>query len=263
MISSIFATEFVRPATNGRTGPLIFGCYNGVADEVEVFAKFSEGCEQGVVHLAREMLCACLAADLGLPVNSPYFLRVPTQLLDAIVDQSIVNRIRNSSPLAFASRAAPRQFSTWGPGNRVDDELLPVAAATFVFDAIVQNPDRLPTNSNCLVRGNEIRLIDHELAFTHRQVLFWRSPWEVGSMSHLEAMDRHIFVEHLRNKRIDFGPIRDAWASLSDARLSEYEAALPPEWADAAVSVRDDIALISGARDRIDDCITEIRRILE
>jgi hypothetical protein len=45
--------------------------------------------------------------------------------------------------------------------------MLPVAAAIFVFDAIVQNADRRVDNANCLVKGNEIRIIDHEMTFTH------------------------------------------------------------------------------------------------
>ena len=39
---------------------------------LELFCKLSAGCDQGVTSLAREVVAACLAADLGLPVPIPY-----------------------------------------------------------------------------------------------------------------------------------------------------------------------------------------------
>ncbi len=36
--------------------------------------------------------------------------------------------------------------------------MVPVALATFVFDAIIQNPDRRSGNPNCLVRGDAFRI---------------------------------------------------------------------------------------------------------
>lgn len=47
----------------------------------------------------------------------------------------------------------------------------PTAAGVLLFDAIIQNPDRRDENPNCLVQGNELRMIDHELAFAHRLIL--------------------------------------------------------------------------------------------
>jgi len=55
--------------------------------------------------------------------------------------------------------------------------LVQTAAEVLVFDAIVQNPDRRADNPNCLVRGDEIRIIDHELAFSHGLVIGSVPPW--------------------------------------------------------------------------------------
>lgn len=68
-----------RKATSGRTGPLIAECETEGGETVEVFCKLSAGCEEGVVHLAREVVAACLAADLGLPVPKPYLVRPEQQ----------------------------------------------------------------------------------------------------------------------------------------------------------------------------------------
>jgi hypothetical protein len=111
--------------------------------------------------------------------------------------------------------------------------MLPSAAAVFAFDGIIQNPDRRDGNPNCLVRGEEIRIFDHELAFAHGLILSWKAPWKVGGLQSLEAPGFHIFRAGLKGKQIDYSPIRAKWADLSDPQISAYGTAIPPEWAGA------------------------------
>jgi hypothetical protein len=152
--------------------------------------------------------------------------------------------------------------SAWGAGNRLTDVSRPVAAAILLFDAIIQNPDRRAGNPNCLVRGDQLRIIDHELAFAQRLILMWRAPWVPGGMHDLETPGRHIFVDQLRGVPIDFEPIRSPWTALSDASLREYDRAVPPAWAAARPDVDAALKLIADARDNIDACIGELGRIL-
>jgi hypothetical protein len=138
----------------------------------------------------------------------------------------------------------------------------PTASGILLFDAIIQNPDRRAENPNCLVQGNELRIIDHELAFMHRIILFWQAPWLLGGMKEFETPGRHIFVHELKGTPIDFAPIKSRWTALSDARLQEYEESIPPEWAAARADIDAALKLIADARDNIDACIRELGRIL-
>ena len=61
---------------------------------------------------------------------------------------------------------------------------------------------------------------------------------------------------------IDYGPIRTAWTSLQDARLAADEAQLPAEWGVAGPAVRKAIDLVQNARDNIDGCLNEVKRVL-
>lgn len=262
MIEFATATEFVRRATQGRTGPLIMVCETEANETVELFCKISAGCDEGVTNLAREAFSACLAADLNLPVPKPYFVRIPPELCSVITEQSVAARMLGSVPVAFGSTKVQNQFSAWTTGNRVSDELLPTAAATLVFDGIIQNPDRRDGNPNCLIKGNEIRLIDHELALTHGVVLNWKPPWSVLGLASFEMPGNHIFQSPLRGRDIDFTPIEAAWSGLSDARLGEYQNTIPIEWVTAQTDINDAVRLIADARDNIESCITEVRRIL-
>lgn len=138
----------------------------------------------------------------------------------------------------------------------------PVAAGILLFDAIIQNPDRRAENPNCLVRGTDLRIIDHELAFAHRLILLWRAPWVLGGMRDFETPGRHIFVQELKGAPFDFNEIKSRWTALSDARLQEYDRAIPPEWAAARADIDAALKLIAEARDNIDACIGELGRIL-
>ena len=144
----------------------------------------------------------------------------------------------------------------------IDSAMLPVAAAIFVFDLIVQNVDRRVDNPNCLVKGSELCIFDHELAFTHGMVIRWQPPWVVGGLKDFERPGKHIFRDKLSKMRIDYEPIRAAWANLADPRLVQYETELPVEWAGAAPSVRRALTLIRDARTNIAACLEEVKRVL-
>lgn len=261
MIPRAVLTRIDRVAVQGRTGPILSACEADGEEEVEVFVKLSAGCDQGVVNLAREAIAASLAADLGLPVPKPWIVEIPPEIIPVVADAQAADKLRRSCPVAFGSTRTPG-FSAWTTGQRLSDAMRPVASGILLFDAIIQNPDRRTENPNCLVQGDELRIIDHELAFAHRLILLWRAPWILGGMNDLAAPGKHIFVHELKGVPLDFGPIKSRWAALSDARLREYEGAIPPEWAAARADMDAALKLIADARDNIDACIGELGRIL-
>jgi hypothetical protein len=83
-----------------------------------------------------------------------------------------------------------------------------------------------------------------------------------GGLNWLERKGSHIFLADLKRAPLDFAPIRQRWSAIADNRLDEYRAAVPPEWAHVAADVDSALTLIRDARDNIDACITEIRRVL-
>jgi hypothetical protein len=262
MLTRVTATEFTRAASNGRTKPVMLVCTDASGTEVELFAKFSARCEQGAVHLAREAIAACLAADLGLPVPQPFLVDLPPPWVAAVPDADIRAAMTSSLPVAFGSRLAGPQFATWNPGITLRPEMVETALGIFVFDAIIQNDDRREGNANCLVLGQHLRIIDHELAFAHRLIIGWQPPWQLGGLQRLVNPGAHIFRDKLRRATLNFDPIRAAWADLSDGRIDGYASGLPAEWASAAADAAAAIRLIKDARDHIDGCLNEVRRVL-
>lgn len=262
MLKRVSPIRFDRPTTQGRTGPFFVTCEADDGSEIEVVAKFSGGCDQGNINLAREVIAAFLAGDLGLPVPEPFLVEASPEWAATIPGTVERTKVQRSSPVAFGSRVMTRQLNVWTPGNVISELMLPAAAAIFVFDGIVQNPDRRSDNPNCLVRGDELRIFDHELAFSHGLMIGWKPPWVLGGLKPMETNGNHIFRAGLKGRSIDYGPICAAWAGLSDARIADYEKALPAEWTDVAGAAASAIKLIRDARDNIGAVLEEVKRVL-
>jgi hypothetical protein len=262
MLTRVTAIEHHSVVTSGKTHPSRIVCERSDGTTVEIVAKFSASCQEKELSLAREVIAACLAGDLGLPIPEPFLVDVPSDWAGQVRDEAQRARIQASSRVAFGSRLITGGYTIWQEETQVDEAMLPVAAAIFVFDAIVQNVDRRTDNPNCFVRGSQIRIFDHELAFSHGLVIGWKPPWALGGLKPMETPGFHIFRAGIVGREIDFAPIRTAWAGLSDGRLADYERTLPAEWASAAGAVQTALALIRDARDRIDACLAEVKRVL-
>ena len=262
MIRRLEAFEFHRFMTSGRTGPILASCEGDDGAVFDVVLKFSGACDEGVTSLAMELIAAQVAADVGVPVPEPFVVECPQTWVTALPASRPREAVERSSPVAFGSRLATGGYTVWSPGYRIMDATLDEALALFVFDAFIQNPDRQVENPNCLARGDRLLAIDHEAALRPKLIIGWRPPWLLGSLSPYERPGFHILRQGLRGRVLDFEPVRQAWAALSDDRLMTYVESVPPEWSAASAAVGDAIALIRDIRGRIEDCLAEVRRVL-
>lgn len=88
-------------------------------------------------------------------------------------------------------------------------------------------------------------------------------PWELGNLDRLTHPNGHLFGASLKgDRRVEVSPLRQPWASLSDEALSDYGAALPVQWHDAAEPMEAAFAHMRTVRDRIDECLLELERVL-
>jgi hypothetical protein len=231
--------------------------------EHEVFLKVSGRPELSIEHLANEALAACVAGDLGLPILEPFLVTLTDEWIESILDQSIQALLHDSATVAFGLEAAGQQWKIWSEEETLWQERRSTALAIFAFDVYCENSDRRPgSNPNCLVSGNEFRIIDHELCFWIRTLLPRPEPWRMGYIQNIVDNDRHIFGSKLKGKALEFDPIRARWSGLQDDRLESYLGWLPGEWASASAAMVDAVGHIRNVRDKIDDCLAELERAL-
>ncbi len=223
MIERVRAMRYDGPLGNGRTKPVRFSCYDSKAVEIDLIAKLSGGCDMGERSLGIELLSACLAADLKLPIPKPYLVEIPDMLFQNMRDSIAADYLTRSSSLAFGSTYVGTQFSTIQSGFTMSDTQAKAAWPIFLFDGIIQNVDRRVGNPNCLVKGDQFRIIDHEAALITRNILGWKPPWTLGGFQYLAGGQPHIFLAGLRGRDIDSQAVHDLWSSLRNDRFQEYE----------------------------------------
>lgn len=265
-IEQVEAVQFHRVMTAGRTTPLLLSCERADGRLIDAVVKFASGRECTPTSLAAELIASQLAADLKLPTPTPFRIVWDQLFTDSLAEATALSVIRPSHPPAFGSSFVTNGFSTWPRERRlVGEPMQQQALAVFFFDCMIGNADRGIVKPNILVRHDELRVIDHEMAFRDYLLIAKpAAPWSVGGLNPMSTHGAHIFAAPLAKlaRQLDFGPIKAAWQGLSDQQINGYLAALPPEWLGDRLLASFAIQRIRDCRDRIDACVDECRRVL-
>jgi hypothetical protein len=265
MIRTAEAIEFISLAESGRNAPLLITCEMADGTLAEVYLKPSGRPELGVEGMANELYAACVAGHLGLPVCEPILVVLLPDWIETIPDAALQDVLRRSCPISFGSMSAGDGWRIWASGDKVTGDRRDVATAICAFDAFTGNDDRRIQKPNLLVRGNDFRIIDHELCFRVRLKLFPRlEPWVPGNLSGLDNPERNILASALKgDHRVNVNSVRPLWANLTDDILEDFLALIPLEWAEAMGAIEDARNLLGSVRDKIDDCLLELDRVLK
>lgn len=265
MLDLVTAVRFDRRMGSGKTWPCLLSCQRANGEEVELVAKFSAGCERQVGGLVAEAIAAMLAADLDIPVPEPLLVEFDGEFVDLVrtQDPDVAERIGRSVPVAFGSCKLPAGFAVLPPSKSIPQSLRGQAAEIFAFDALIQNADRRPINPNCLLNGRNFACFDHEFAFMTKGIVGWRPPWQAGGLEGMKGPQQHIFSADLQGRAVDFSRLQGAWQAVSDARLNEYRAALPPAWGNDGGVAQDALDYIAQVRENIVAAMAEVARVLQ
>lgn len=258
MLRTLEAVQYVKDVGSGRTQPIVVAAEADDGNVIEVVLKFSSSCDMGTNSLSVEIIAACLAAALDLPIPEPFVVSIPADWRECL-PPAVRGRFSEFDNLAFGSRLVWPQWPAWTAANRLSPRMVQTAAEILAFDGFIENVDRRDGNPNCLVSGDNLRIFDHELAFPRG--LIGLKPWALGGMGSFTEPGKHIFRRELLSQHINHHAIRARWSDLRDADIDAYGAAVPNGWRDE-VFIADILNKIRQVRDNIDGCMTELDRIL-
>jgi hypothetical protein len=259
MLRTLDAIQYIGDVGSGRTQPILAAAEDSNGEVIEVVLKFASSCDMGTNSLAAEVVAACLAGSLHLPIPEPFLVEVSPLWRDSL-PSTIRSRISEFDNLAFGSKLVWPQWPAWAAANRLTPAMVQTAAEILAFDAFVENVDRRDENPNCLVNGDQLRIFDHELAFPRG--LLGPKPWITGGMQPFTEPGRHIFRRELVSRPMDQARIGAKWQGLQDEDIDAYGAAVPAVWHDAAF-ISDVLHKVRQVRDNIAGCMTELDRILK
>lgn len=226
-------------------------CEDAEGEEVEVVVKLR--CHPQIFPGAfvSEAICSLFATDLGLPVQQPYQVQVDREFANTVPDPQLRPIIEASAGLNFGSKKWGPGYTIWPRDQNPPRAMRQAAMEIFAFDGLIQNPDRLAKNPNCVFLGDEFLLYDHETAFSNFYALFSKGPWEPTGLDNLKE---HIFRDVLRGQALELDRLQGALEALAPQRFQAYIDAIPSEWDGEAITR-------SKAAEFLLNCIPEFDRI--
>ena len=265
MIRRAHAVRFDRRAENGRTEPLRVAVETDDGQEHDVFLKPSAGPQLDVEGLCCEALAALAAGLLGLPICEPLLVEMSAEWIASVPQAAIRQALEKSSPVGFGSMAAGDGWRPWNPSDRITADRREAARAILAFDAFIENPDRgRPENPNLLVKNAAFRIIDHEMALRIRRIIPPPQPWSAGGLAWVGRPNGHVLAAQLKGTTtLDLLDVRTAWLNLSDQALDACKADIPDDWAAATDAVTAALTHLASVRDKIDECLAELERVLK
>jgi HipA-like kinase len=230
LVLMLTAIVLHKMLTSGRNRPAVFGCVDQDGNPAgEFVVKLSGAMETRDRGPASELIASFLAGHFGILRPEPAAVELHPDLLVWLSKQKpeLAQVLRRSAGANFGS-AFLTDVSNWPVGKSLPDGMLPAAVSIFAFDCLISNDDRRRGNSNVLVRGDDIVVIDHEAAFSFLYLVSARNrSWEVG---HLNAVRNHVFFYQLRRQPLDLGNFIARLAALSDGKLESIIRDVPGQW---------------------------------
>lgn len=217
-LARLTGARYVVPLREGGSLPAVVD----TEDDGSFVVKF-RGAGQGPRALIAEMLVALIAQHLGLPVPRPALIELDDGFGRGEPDPEIQDILRDSVGPNFGLEFLPGAlaFDPAVDGRLVSPEL---AADVVWLDAYLTNVDRTARNTNLLVSGNRVWLIDHGAAlfFHHR----WAG-WQERIQSPFVQIADHVLLHLAGDLEAADERLRE---QLDASVLAAFVEALPDDW---------------------------------
>jgi HipA-like protein len=214
----LVGSRYVVPLREGGSLPAVVD-----TDADGSFVVKFRGAGQGPKALIAEALVAQIGLHLGLPVPRPALLDLEDGFGRGEPDPEIQDILRESVGANFGLEFVPGALA-FDPA--VDMRLVSAEFAADVvwLDAYLTNVDRTPRNTNLLVSGRSVWLIDHGAAlfFHHR----W-SGWQERIQSPFPQIADHVLLHVAGDLAQADERLRPR---LDGSVLADIVASVPEEW---------------------------------
>ncbi len=259
MIPTINAISYQGILGTGRTKPCVFVCEDENNNSVgEYVVKLRANIDTGEAGLLREIVGSLLATFLNLSVPSPVIVNIDASIVNAIPEPEISNSIRKSVGLNFGSKYIADGYVTWPVDKSIPTSIKQYALDTFVFDMVIQNPDRRVQKPNLLWKDDQILLIDHESGFSFLLPIIGQSkPWIISNMNFSD----HVFFQGLRHDAtLNLDQIQSLIESIDNQTWEDFRENIPESW--LGTNYDTIINHIQQIKDNLPAFLNEVRRVL-
>lgn len=235
-LPNIFAVSPLGEASNGTTAPVIIrGIDERTYSESEEYFVKPIAAERMSANASMfELLAAFMAKQLGLNVAEPALINISPEFAELCKGKTYFFRIQKSIGINFGTRNFGGGFITWLPETHLPFNLEEEALKIFVFDLLIQNADRGHQKTNINTNGKELKIFDHELAFSYTTLIGIpiTEEWRLDENGfERDLIFKHIFYSHLKRKLgLPIDQIVESIGVLDKAFWQHAEKLIPSEW---------------------------------
>jgi hypothetical protein len=248
--------------SSGTTEPLLI---RGVCEQTSLkddsVLKMMGASRMSIEASARELIGSWVALELGLNVPEPVVVNISPVFVDALRGSQQFGIASNSIGLNFGSRYMTG-YQEPLQGQQFSEDLLAQLINVFAFDMLIGNIDRRIGKPNFLVNGNDIMVLDHELAFSFlKELPFLRSktPWLIREADITWINDNYCF-NLLKGKSVDFLNFSEKLDVIDNDFWNKLSVTVPDVWrTDQIDSIKDHLNSIIANKEEF---TSELNRIL-
>lgn len=226
-VPALEALSFRRWLTSGTTCPAVMEC-DVQGDRLEFAVKLRGATRMHVGSLVNELLASVIASELGLNVPDPAIIKISLNLCNAATGIEKRDALIKSCGLNFGSLLLKPGIPIAVHSNTLTFKEREKALDIFVFDALIQNPDRRADKPNLLQDKDLLYVLDHELAFSFVPLVVNPDPWSLEALNFLKS---HFFFQALQKKELNFESISQRIGHFfENGTLIDAIALIPDEW---------------------------------
>jgi hypothetical protein len=231
-IPYVRAITYHKTMSSGRNTPSLFTCIDNTGEYYEYVVKLRS--ELGT-YVIFELMGALIGYVLGIPIPPVAIVEIDSRMGLGIPDSKLSQLIVSDPGPHFGSQFVKGGYSIYSPNTYLSDAVNDQKINIFAFDMLIQNYDRTHDQigkPNLLYRGDELVVIDHELAFAFAVPPQTTTlPWNIRE---LNIAKRHIFFHDLQTlaakSELSFAPFIENLNNISVEDFEQLTEVVPIEW---------------------------------
>jgi hypothetical protein len=217
-LPEIYAQRFNEQFTSSANKPLLIsGTDKTTYVKGDYVVKFRKAERMSEEASMRELLASFIAMQMEIPVVEPAIIEIDENFVELLKGQDSWAVANKSLGYNYGSKYI-NEYLTLLLNKELNNHQLSYAQDIFSFDMFIQNSDRTNIKPNMLTNGEDIIVIDHEIAL--RFIFAPFLTYKIGEMSEgsKDWIRQHCLLPLIKGKTYDF----DIFSRKIDNLTSEF-----------------------------------------
>ncbi|MBL7701519.1 MAG: hypothetical protein JNM14_04680 [Ferruginibacter sp.] len=229
-LPEIFAQGFHESFTTSANKPLLItGVDKTTGEQTDCVVKLKAAERMSNEASMRELLACFISMELDLPIVTPAVVEITPQFVETLRGNDSWQPANKSLGYNFGSINIT-DHKTLIINQPLNNHQLTHAQNTFAFDMFIQNSDRTNNKPNVLTNGNDIIMLDHEIAFGFVFAPFLPSKiWEMQEVGK-DWIRNHCLLPLIKGKEYNYDEFSEKLDNLSNAFWDCAKKLIPIEW---------------------------------